>query len=129
MSTGPFIDGAGPGLLIFVMAHAETPEPVTRLWKTAAHLPQTVRLLGTRYRALFLAHAAACRPTGDAATVADALAFADFLRRQERVGLLANEREAVRRDENALRRRYRLRREGENIQAVEKWIVFQWIGL
>ncbi len=111
------------------MTPVETPEPVTRLWKTARHLPQTVRLLGTRYRALFLAHAAACSPKGEAAAVADALAFADFLRRQERVGLLAVEREAVNRDERALRRRYRLRREGESIEAVEKWIVFQWVGL
>lgn len=111
------------------MPAAETPEPVTRLWKTARHLPQTVRLLGTRYRALFLAHAQACHPKGDAPAVADALAFAEFLRRQERVGLLANEREAVDRDARALRRRYRLRRDGDSIEAVEKWIVLQWVGL
>lgn len=111
------------------MLPAETPEPVSRLWKAAAHLPQTVRLLGTRYRALFLAYAQGCRPHGKSPAVADALAFADFLRRQERIGLLGNEREAVDRDERALRRRYRLRRKGEAIEAVEKWIVFQWVGL
>jgi hypothetical protein len=111
------------------MPAAETPEPVTRLWKTAGHLPQTVRLLGTRYRALFLAHAQACSPRGELPAVADALAFADFLRRQERVGLLANEREAVSRDERALKRRFRLRRDGQSVEAVEKWILFQWVGL
>ncbi len=64
-------------------------DPVERLWKTARYLPQTVRLLGTRYRTLFLAHAQRCRPRGEAGIVADALAFADYLAKQERVGLLA----------------------------------------
>jgi hypothetical protein len=106
-----------------------TPEPVARLWKTAELLPQTVRLLGTRYRALFLAYAPHARPSGDAAIVADALAFVEFMSRQERVGLLDNERAALRGDARALRRRFRLRRDGEQIAAVEKWKPLQWIGL
>jgi len=106
-----------------------TPEPVARLWKTAACLPETVRLLGTRYRALFLAYAPHSRPHGQATPVADALAFVDFMSSQERVGLLENEREALRGDARALRRRYRLRRKGEDIEAVEKWKLLQWIGL
>jgi hypothetical protein len=100
-----------------------------RLWKSARFLPQTVRLLGTRYRALFMAHAATCSPRGDAAIVADALAFAEFLASQDRVGLLPPERAALRRDARALRRRYRLRREGDAVEAVEKWKILQWIGL
>lgn len=110
----------------------ETPSPsdsVERLWKTARYLPQTVRLLGTRYRTLFLAHAQRCRPRGDAAVVADALAFADFLSKQERVGLLAPERTALRRDERALRRRFRLRRDGDAVEAIEKWKILQWLRL
>lgn len=110
----------------------ETPsnaESVERLWKTARYLPQTVRLLGTRYRTLFLAHAQRCRPRGEAGVVADALAFADYLSKQERVGLLAPERTALRRDARALRRRFRLRRRGDEVEAVEKWKIFQWIGL
>ena len=105
------------------------PESVDRLWKSAEFLPQTVRLLGTRYRSLFLAHAQMCRPRGDGAPVADALAFVDFMFRQERVGLLDSERSALRGDERALRRRFRLRREGEAIEVVEKWKPLQWIGL
>jgi len=101
-----------------------TPEPVERMWKTAQFLPQSVRLLGTRYRALFLAHAQQCRPEGNAAEVADALAFVDFMVRQERVGLLDNERAA-----RALRRRFRLLRQGEAISAHEKWKILQWVGL
>ena len=106
-----------------------TPQPVSRLWKTAEHLPQTVRLLGTRYRALFLAYAPHARPHGNASTVADALAFVEFMSRQERVGLLDSERAALRGDARALRRRFRLRREGEQVEAVEKWKPLQWIGL
>lgn len=107
----------------------ETPAPVERLWKTAEFLPQTVRLLGTRYRALFLAHAQNCRPTGDGAQVADAMAFVDFMFRQERVGLLDSERTALREDARALNRRFRLRRQGETVAVVEKWKPLQWIGL
>jgi hypothetical protein len=73
-----------------------TPEPIDRLWKSAQFLPQSVRLLGTRYRALFLAHAQLCRPRGEGAPIADALAFVDWMFRQERVGLLDNERSALR---------------------------------
>lgn len=106
-----------------------TPEPVERMWKTAEFLPQTVRLLGTRYRALFLAHTQRCRPSGGAAPVADALAFVDFMFHQERVGLLDNERRALQGDERALRRRFRLKRKGEEVSASEKWKILQWIGL
>ena len=105
------------------------PASVDRLWKTAEFLPQTVRLLGTRYRALFLAHAQLCRPAGEGAPVADALAFIDFMFRQERVGLLENERSALRDDARALRRRFHLRREGETVGVVEKWKLRQWLGL
>jgi hypothetical protein len=49
--------------------------------------------------------------------------------RQERVGLLENERAALRADARALRRRFRLRRRGEVIEVVEKWKPLQWIGL
>lgn len=106
-----------------------TPEPVDRLWKSAQYLPQTVRLLGTRYRALFLAHAQLCKPEGEAGAIADAIAFAEWMSRQERVGLLDNERKALDKDARALRRRFRLRRRGETVEAVEKWKPLQWIGL
>jgi hypothetical protein len=104
-------------------------EGVDRLWKAAEFLPRTVRLLGTRYRSLFLAHAAQCRPRGAAAPLADALAFVDFMLRQERVGLLDSERSALRGDARALNRRFRLRREGAEVDVVEKWKPLQWIGL
>jgi hypothetical protein len=106
-----------------------TPEPIDRLWKSAQFLPQSVRLLGTRYRALFLAHAQLCRPRGEGAPIADALAFVDWMFRQERVGLLDNERSALRADSRALSRRFRLKRDGPSIEVVEKWKPFQWIGL
>jgi hypothetical protein len=105
------------------------PESVDRLWKSAEFLPQTVRLLGTRYRSLFLAHAQMCRPRGQGGPVADALAFVEFMFRQERVGLLESERSALRRDSRALSRRFRLRREGDVVEVVEKWKPLQWIGL
>lgn len=108
---------------------ATTSEPVERLWKSAQFLPQTVRLLGTRYRALFLDYARLCRPTGASAPIADALAFADWMTRQERVGLLDNERSALRGDARALKRRFRLRQTGESVEAVEKWKPLQWLGL
>jgi hypothetical protein len=103
--------------------------PVERLWKAAECLPESVRLLGTRYRALFLAYAPLYRPHGKASPVADAMAFVDFMFRQERVGLLDNEREALRGDQRALRRRFRLRSKGSEIEAVEKWRIAQWLGL
>jgi len=106
-----------------------SPESVDRLWKAAEFLPQTVRLLGTRYRSLFLAHAQISRPHGDGAPLADALAFVDFMFRQERVGLLESERAALRRDARALSRRFRLRRQGADVQVVEKWKPLQWLGL
>ena len=108
---------------------AKITQQIERMWKAAQFLPQTVRLLGTRYRALFLAHAQLCEPSGDAGHVADAIAFADFMMRQERVGLLDNERAACASDARALRRRFRLRRDGPAVTAVEKWKVLQWVGL
>lgn len=111
------------------METPSTADSVERLWKTARYLPQTVRLLGTRYRTLFLAHAQRCRPRGEAGVVADALAFADFLSKQERVGLLAPERVALARDARVLRRRFRLRRDGDEIEAIEKWKILQWLRL
>ena len=111
------------------MEAPSTAESVERLWKTARYLPQTVRLLGTRYRTLFLAHSQRCLPRGDAGVVADALAFAEYLAKQERVGLLAPERTALRRDAKALRRRYRLKRDGDAVEAIEKWKILQWLRL
>ena len=59
---------------VLSFTNASTPvDPYNPEWG-AQFLPQTVRLLGTRYRALFLAHAQLCRPQGDAGAVADALA-------------------------------------------------------
>src|SRR3990167_1433119 len=109
------------------MQAPSTADSVERLWKTARYLPQTVRLLGTRYRTLFLAHAQRCRPRGEAGVVADALAFTDYLAKQERVGLLAPERTALRCDARVLRRRFRLRRNGDEVSAIEKWKILQWI--
>ena len=106
---------------------AENPQ-VERLWQAARFLPQSVRLLGTRYRALFLAHAQRCEATGTAAAVADALAFVDFMRSQNRIGLLPPEQTALDKDERRLRRRFRLRREGATITAVERWKIFQWLS-
>ncbi len=114
---------------VSLMEAPSTADSVERLWKTARYLPQTVRLLGTRYRTLFLAHAQRCRPRGEAGVVADALAFADYLAKQERVGLLDPERTALRRDAKALRRRFRLRRDGDEIEAIEKWKILQWLRL
>jgi hypothetical protein len=111
------------------MEAQSTADTVERLWKTAAYLPQTVRLLGTRYRTLFMAHAQRCKPRGPAGVVADALAFTDFLAKQERVGLLAPERTALRRDARALRRRFRLKRDGDAVEAIEKWKILQWLRL
>jgi hypothetical protein len=110
---------------------AETKEEaaaVERLWQAARFLPQTVRLLGTRYRSMFLAHAQRCALSGDQPAVADALAFIDFMQSQNRVGLLPPERRALDVDGRRLRRRYRLRREGAVISAVEKWKILQWLS-
>ena len=102
---------------------------VERLWQTARFLPQSVRLLGTRYRALFVAYAAQVSSQGEGAPVADALAFIDFMFRQNRVGLLDPELRALRSDEKALRRRFRLSRDGQTVKAVEKWKILQWLHL
>lgn len=102
---------------------------VERLWQTARFLPQSVRLLGTRYRALFTAYAQQVQAEGEAAPVADAIAFVDFMFRQNRVGLLEPEQRALRADERVLRRRYRLNRDGKTVKAVEKWKILQWLRL
>ncbi len=103
---------------------------VERLWQAARFMPKSVRFLGTRYRALFLAYAQENRSGGQAPAIADAMAFIDFMFRQNRVGLLGPEQRALRSDFRALRRRFRLKRDGEGrLDAVEKWKVFQWLGL
>lgn len=102
---------------------------VERLWQAARFMPQTVRLLGTRYRSLFLAYGQLCQSEGEARPVADAMAFLKFMKRQDRVALLPPEQRAVRDDERVLRRRFRLKKHGETVHAVEKWKVFQWLGL
>ncbi len=104
-------------------------EEVERLWQAARYIPQTVRLLGTRYRALFVAFAEQCGSDGEARAVADALAFIEFMFRQDRVGLLPLEQRALRADERELRRRFRLKRQDGKVTAVEKWKVLQWLGL
>ena len=40
-----------------------------------------------------------------------------------------HERSALRGDERSLKRRFRLRRNGESVEVVEKWKPLQWIGL
>jgi hypothetical protein len=101
---------------------------VERLWQAARFLPQSVRLLGTRYRSLFVAYAQQVTPEGDSPAVADALGFVDFMFRQNRVGLLDPEQRALRRDERALRRRFKLKRRGDSVSAVEKWKILQWLS-
>lgn len=103
--------------------------PVERLWQTARFLPRSVRLLGTRYRTLFLAYAQDHRPAGDAPAVADALAFVDFMLSQERLALLPPEQAALRGDHRQLRRRFRLRRRDGTVEAVERWKILQWLHL
>jgi hypothetical protein len=107
----------------------DEPAHVERLWQAARYLPQSVRLLGTRYRSLFVAHAHQTKPTGNLAPVADALAFVDFMLRQSRVALLENERRALRADDRALRRRFRLTRRPGEVAAFEKWKIRQWLRL
>ena len=102
---------------------------VERLWQAARFMPQSVRLLGTRYRALFLAYAQQCSPVGEAKPVADALAFLEFMFQQNRVALLPPEQKALTQDQRRLRRRYRLSRQGPSVGATEKWKIRQWLGL
>jgi hypothetical protein len=102
---------------------------VERLWQSARYLPQTVRLLGTRYRALFVAYAQQHPSKGEARAVADAMAFVHWMLRQDRVGLMPLEQKALRGDETRLRRRFRLKRDGASVSAVEKWKITQWLGL
>ena len=104
-------------------------QAVERLCKTSRFIPRSVRLLGTRYRPLFLAHARLCEPAGEHAVIADALSFVDFMLGQNRVALLEPERRALLGDARHLRRRYKLRREGNAISARERWRILQWLGL
>ena len=107
----------------------DEPAHVERLWQAARFLPQSVRLLGTRYRSLFIAHAQKTNCLGELAAVADALAFIEFMLRQSRVALLENERRALRADDRALRRRFSLSRRGGEATAAEKWKIRQWLHL
>ena len=104
-------------------------EEVERLWRCAAFLPRSVRLLGTRYRPLFAAYAQDTSPAGDNTAAADALAFVDFMFRQDRMAILEPERHALVEDGRRLRRRFNLRRQGGRIEAVERWRIWQWLGL
>lgn len=104
-------------------------ETVERLWQSARFLPRSVRLLGTRYRTLFLAYAQRNQSGGAAAAVADAMAFVDFMLRQDRIALLPPEQEALRYDKRVLRRRFWLRRREGTVQADEKWRILQWLHL
>lgn len=109
---------------------AEQKEQVERLWQSARYLPRSVRLLGTRYRSLFVAYAQDWRSGGDAAAVADALAFIDFMLRQDRVALLPPEQQALRGDGAMLRRRFRLKRgKDQTVSAIERWKILQWLRL
>lgn len=109
------------------MTPAQGPH-VERLWQAARYLPQSVRLLGTRYRSLFLAYAQQHESQGEAAAVADAMAFIDFMHGQNRLALLEPEQQALLNDHRALQRRYRLKRQGTVVRAVEKWKVLQWLS-
>lgn len=106
----------------------EAPD-VERLWQAARYMPQTVRLLGTRYRSLFLAYGQLLKSEGEARAVADALAFLKFMSRQDRVALLPPEQRAVQNDARMLRRRFRLKSANGVVSAVEKYKIFQWLGL
>ncbi|MBI5631633.1 MAG: hypothetical protein HY921_12215 [Elusimicrobia bacterium] len=110
------------------MNKTETLE-VERLWQAARFLPQSARLLGTRYRHLFLAYAKQFTAGGEARTVADALGFIEFAFRQNRVALLEPEQKALRQDARKLLRRYTLRRDGPALEAVEKWRIRQWLNI
>lgn len=105
------------------------PKDVERLWRASQYIPRSVRLLGTRYRPLFLAHAKLVEPAGDHAPVADALSFIEFMFRQVRVALLDPERKALRSDARLLKRRFSLRSEGKIITARERWMILQWLNL
>ncbi len=106
-----------------------TKDIVERLWKTSRYIPRSVRLLGTRYRSLFAAYAKDWEPAGPDPAVADALAFLDFMFRQNRVALPVTEYKALRSDQRLLRRRFRLRREGKSISVIERWKILQWLHL
>jgi hypothetical protein len=107
----------------------KTAQATHRLWLCARYLPETARLLGTRYRALFLSYSPGTRPEGEDATVADALAFADFMLGQQRITLLAPELSALRRDARHLRRRYHLLRDGDVVTAAPKGRLRRWLRL
>jgi len=116
-------------VLVFGPMKAEDKEVVERLWQSARFLPRTVRLLGTRYRTLFMAYAQDHRSEGKAPEVADAMAFIDFMFRQDRIALLPPEHEALHHDQRGLRRRFWLKRRDRKVEAVEKWRILQWLRL
>lgn len=117
--TQPAPQGGGP----------ERDHVLVRLWQAAGFMPRSVRLLGTRYRGLFLAYAQQFKGTGQVPAAGDAAGFISFMFRQQRVGLLAREEDALRADEKRLRRRFKLKRRGGEIEAVEKWRIRQWLHL
>jgi hypothetical protein len=110
------------------MVQPSTDPSLVRLWQTSRFIPNTVRLLGTRYRPLFLVHARQVQPAGHHGAVADALSFIDFMQSQDRLGLLGAERDALARDARALRRRFKLKRAGAAISADERWKIVQWLS-
>ena len=77
----------------------------------------------------FAAYAEDCSPTGPEPAIADALAFIEFMFRQNRVALAVTEYNALRSDRRMLVRRFRLKREGNSISVVEKWKILQWLHL
>lgn len=123
----PALDAAAAYLLLFAPGMKRDPL-VERLWQSARYLPHTVRLLGTRYRAMFTAYGRQYDPVGDDPVLADALAFIVFMFQQNRLGLLDVEQRALREDSRRLRKRYRLRRRGNTVEAVEKWRILQWLS-
>ncbi len=100
---------------------------IWRLVESARYLPRSVRLLGTRYRPLFLAHARQCTVEGDDSAVADAMAFAEFMLKQDRLALMPPEQIALRRDSKILRKHFRLKRDGATLQAVRRWKIMAWL--
>jgi hypothetical protein len=92
-------------------------------------LPESARLLGSRYRAMFLAYAPGTKPWGEASIAADALAFAEFTLGQRRVALNPPELGVLRREARRLRRRYVLTREGEKVRVTEKGPLRRWLGI
>ncbi len=105
----------------------KTSQEMGRLVECARYLPQSVRLLGTRYRGLFLAYARQCSASAENQAVADAMAFAEFMLGQDRLALMPPERKALRRDVAKLKKSYRLKRKESQVTAVKRWAIFRWL--